>query len=185
MSKETWQTAIQHEIDFWKHYIETKGPEYPGDFENRMSRDTVLQENLHDCLPNKEYAMILDVGAGPMTVLGKRHPIKGRSLMITAVDPLAEHYAKIMADNNVIPPVTTEFAEAEDLQTKFKSETFDLVYCQNALDHSYDPIKGIEQMIVVVIKSGWVVLCMKTMRLRTNAIRICTNGIFAKKMDNS
>ncbi len=43
--------------------------------------------------------------------------------------------------------------EGEQLLTMFEPETFDLTFARNALDHSYEPIRVIRNMIGLV-KTG-------------------------------
>jgi SAM-dependent methyltransferase len=108
-----------------------------------------------DRIPS-ETVEILDVGAGPMTVLGKVHP--GKSLAITATDPLAREYNRVLARCALEPPVRTEPAEAEKLSEQLGDRRFDIVHARNSLDHSADPVAGVEQMLAVTRPGGFVVL---------------------------
>jgi SAM-dependent methyltransferase len=47
---------------------------------------------------------------------------------------------------------------AEDLSAQFPANHFDAVYCSNALDHSMDPMRGIEEMLIVAKIGGNVTL---------------------------
>src|SRR5438034_8427673 len=82
------QKGVGHELDFWRRWFETRGLHWPEDYRKRLDADALLEEQLIvDRLPElDDVVSILDVGAGPLTVLGKRFP--GTSLRITAVDPL-------------------------------------------------------------------------------------------------
>jgi SAM-dependent methyltransferase len=99
---------------------------------------------------------ILDVGAGPLTILGKRHA--GRQLRIVAVDPLAAEYDRILGKHGVTPPLRTIPGDAEQLSTQFGRDAFDLVYAENCIDHSYSPENAILEMVKVVRKDGFAVL---------------------------
>src|SRR6185295_6270228 len=100
----------------------------------------MLQETAKDGV-----AKLLDVGCGPYTVVGKR--IDGLRLDITAVDPLADAYVELMRRHQHQPLIAPHFAVAEDLAAFFPASSFDVVHCRNALDHSFDPIRGIDQML--------------------------------------
>jgi hypothetical protein len=49
-------------------------------------------------------------------------------------------------------------AFAEDLSAFFAPDSFDLVHCINALDHSFDPLRAIHEMLRVARVGGTVVL---------------------------
>lgn len=89
-------------------------------------------------------------------MLGPR--VDGHHVSITAVDPLAPLYSRLMAREGIKPPIQTTFANAEDLSCFFAELSFDLVHCRNALDHSFDPVRGIEEMLRVVKLGGFIVL---------------------------
>lgn len=99
---------------------------------------------------------VLDVGAGPITLLGKC--LDGRTIDLTACDPLAPFYDEIADRHGVKRPVVTEMAFAEDLTAYYEPDTFDIVHCSNALDHSFDPVRGLEEMFVVTKLGGRIVL---------------------------
>lgn len=99
---------------------------------------------------------ILDVGAGPLTSVGKRWP--GRTVTITPVDALAREYDRLLREAGVVPLVRTVYAEAEQLTGRFLTDWFDLVCCQNALDHMVDPLLAVQQMLEVVKPGHAVVL---------------------------
>jgi len=116
----------------------------------------LLQPNLVAVLPERANISILDVGAGPLTVVGKRCP--DRDLSITAVDPLADEYDRILHAAGVEPLVRTRKAFAEKLEELFARDSFDVVHMRNALDHSQDPAEGLRQMYRVVKPGCAVVL---------------------------
>jgi SAM-dependent methyltransferase len=87
---------------------------------------------------------------------GKRY--KGAKIDITAVDPLAPFYAEILSRLSVERPIETVQAFAEDLTAYFEVSSFDLVHCCNALDHSFDPMRGVEEMLAVTRVGGRLIL---------------------------
>jgi SAM-dependent methyltransferase len=91
-----------------------------------------------------------------LTLLGKRWP--ERVVHIAAVDPLADEYNRMLDACGVVPHIRTQRGEVERLSELFAPDQFDLVYMRNALDHSYDPLLGIRQMLSVVKPGGWVYL---------------------------
>jgi len=102
---------------------------------------------------------ILDVGAGPITLLGRTHPTK--RIEIVATDALADEYDRIMQKYGVTPPVRTIYAQAERLGKVFPANSFDLVTAQNSIDHTFHPLRAIRQMLRVA-KAGCYVLLNHT-----------------------
>ena len=149
----TWRRNLSEEISFWEEYIRDRGGRFSEDFAFRMSTESPLQDHLAQYLPD-EHARILDVGAGPLTCIGKVW--KGRRLDITPVDPLAGEYQKIFDKYRLEQPIPTKPAEAESLSRVFAPCSFDFAHARNCLDHSFDPPRAIEEMLKVV-KAGCVV----------------------------
>lgn len=155
-SAESWGKGISYEVEFWTRWANTKGAEWPEDFRKRVEGKTEFQlaSYLERFEPKK--AVVLDVGAGPISFIGPIWP--GVELTIKAVDPLAREYDRILEAENIVPPIRTEQCAVEELANVFGSNIFDLVHCCNALDHSRDPFLGIAQMLSVVKMDHPVVL---------------------------
>jgi SAM-dependent methyltransferase len=150
-----WNAGLRSEMDFWDAYFRTKGLQWPETYMMRLDPTLPLQPRPSALLPPQEEVRILDVGAGPLSYLGKTHPTK--RIHITPVDPLAHQYDRIIKKYQVHPVIQTQKLAAEKLTRRFSSNTFDLVFARNCIDHSYDPEKAIREMIEVV-KSGHYVL---------------------------
>jgi SAM-dependent methyltransferase len=157
--RERWARAISYESNFWDDWLATRAFGNEEEYRARLDRelpvqDPVLAEQLA-ALPQDEIS-ILDVGAGPLTTLGRTLPDK--RLEITAIDPLADEYDKILAGAGVDPPVRTQRGEGEKLFDRFEPGSFDVAFSANALDHSYDPLLVIANMVEVVRPGGFVLL---------------------------
>jgi SAM-dependent methyltransferase len=87
-----------------------------------------------------------------MTSLGP--DFKGTRLDITACDPLAPAYSLIAAKYGLTPPVRTTLAFVEDLTVFYEPNTFHFTNCRNSLDHSFAPLRGIEEMLMVTKVGG-------------------------------
>lgn len=149
-----WADGLASELAFWDNWLATGGGQWPDDFQLRLDPRREMEPwLLHDLAAS---AHILDVGAGPMTILGPC--FQGRHLNLVACDPLATFYALSASRHGVRRPVPTQTGFAEDLSAFFPRETFDLVHCRNALDHSIDPVRGIEEMLIVARTRGRIVL---------------------------
>ncbi|HLJ65995.1 MAG TPA: methyltransferase domain-containing protein [Chloroflexota bacterium] len=145
-----WQRGIDQELAFWRRYLASGGLNWPDEFRFRMDPDAPLQPHiaarLPAGLPTAELP-ILDCAAGPATTLGKT--LNGDRLPITAIDALAEQYHTILEELHLQPPVPSLPCTVEALATRFGPDRFALVYMRFALDHCYDPIAALHQMVRV------------------------------------
>jgi SAM-dependent methyltransferase len=159
--RDQWLAALPTEVDFWRRWFATKGLDWPEDYRERLDPSTPLRDFVIDQItrPDLERIEILDIGAGPVTKLGYVWP--GRRVRITAIDPIADHYDRILEEYGVVPPVRTTWCEGELLAERFAPDTFDLVWAQNSLDHSYDPVRIVESALVVAKPGSKVVLAHK------------------------
>lgn len=160
MSKKSWVDGKRHEIEFWSKWIETKGLDWKQDYINRQDATLPFQHYLARYLPKGPDVSVLDVGAGPLTPLGK--VLAGYKLNITAVDPLADEYNNILREYGIIPIVKTQYGEVERLAEIFPQDHFDFIHVSNALDHSYDPLEGIRQMMAILRRGCYIFLCHNT-----------------------
>ena len=149
-----WQAGVLPEIAFWDDFMATGGGQWPDDYQRRIDPQQPLQEHIMSALGEAaaRELKILDVGAGPLTHLGKVWP--GHVLSITAIDPLADAYAELLAKHQIVPPIPTEQGFAERLVEQFGENQFDLVHARNCIDHGLDPVRAIEQMVAVAKPGG-------------------------------
>jgi hypothetical protein len=106
-----WKAGILRETKYWDAYFRTKGLEYADIYSMRFDPDLPLQPRLTVLLPPHKEIHILDVGAGPLTYIGKK--CEGKHIKITAVDPLADQYDRILDKYKIQPLVRTETLVAE------------------------------------------------------------------------
>jgi hypothetical protein len=144
LSKLVWKMSLPSEVHFWDDYIRTRGKfcDAADEFAFRISPDSELQPWLQELLQTPEDAPLkfLDVGAGPLTWIGKKWG--PRQIQINAIDPLAASYNKVLDHYGLTPPVRTAAIAGEDLLTVFPANSFDLAFARNSLDHSYDAPAG-------------------------------------------
>ena len=60
-----------------------------------------------------------------------------------------------MTTNTVLSRAADSKASGEKLTSVFPRNYFDICSCTNALDHCYDPIAAIRQMLAVCKPGGW------------------------------
>ena len=154
------RAGLRGELAWWRGFIDTGGGAWPEDLRHRLDPDAPLLEPLlADRLgrfAGGAPVRVLDVGAGPVSVLGKVHG--GVRLDITAVDPLGDRYAQLLAEAGIDPPVHTHACAGEDVAKRFGSAAFDVAYSRNAVDHSADPVAVIRAMLETVAPGGFVAL---------------------------
>jgi SAM-dependent methyltransferase len=150
--------ALQEEIQFWKKWFVTGGSQWPRDFRERFNPDHTIQDHVATYIDRlaTEHVHILDVGSGPLTKLGKKHPSK--QLVITATDLLAYEYDRLLAELKIEQAVRTIYGDAERLVEQFGQNAYDIVHGQNCIDHMSNPLRAIEQMLAVSKSDGFVVL---------------------------
>lgn len=138
----------------WKH----GGGEWPAEFDFRCDPDGELQSHLMTMLgsPKGANVRILDVGAGPLTVLGKKWP--GRNVEIIPTDALSEGYDELLQKHGIVPLIRTIPVKGEELDVRFPADYFDLVHAQNCIDHCEHPLKVIENMLKVARPNAFVLL---------------------------
>jgi SAM-dependent methyltransferase len=162
-TNQEWASGLQHEIDWWAGWLKTRGYEWPDRFIQKFDPYTPLELDDHDkgflALPDAGEYFVLDVGAGPAT-LGKTLP--GLDVKVMAVDPLGDHYSALLVQANMTAPIPTMRGAAEELVKVFGHNRFDLVTCRNALDHSVNPLLGLQQMLDVTRPGGDVFLLHST-----------------------
>src|SRR5688572_20370692 len=91
-----WKSGLEEENDFWTNAL--ADPERRWDineYRERTNPNFELQPELRALIPARDGATvrILDVGAGPLTRVGKQWA--ARKIEITATDPLAEKYTAL------------------------------------------------------------------------------------------
>lgn len=155
--KAQWTDGVKEEIDFWDNWFKTQGGNWKNEFESRTNPTTPLIEYLRNLLPIQPIIEILDVGSGPISMIGRcLDSSDKREIKIYQADALGDEYEKLLKKYNINLKINFIKIDGERLTEKIKPNTFDIVHCNNALDHCYNPLKAVEEMIKVV-KSGGVV----------------------------
>jgi SAM-dependent methyltransferase len=156
--RKVWYTGLNYDQTYWSQWIESRGLEWPEDFQRRLQIveiDEKVKRLVNPEVRAGRHAVhILDAGAGPMTSLGSTW--MGKLLDLRACDPLAPEFAKMLRRHKIVPPVRTVFAELEHLSLVFATNFFDLVVMREAIDHSYDPVRAIKEAIKVTRVNGTV-----------------------------
>jgi hypothetical protein len=160
LGKVIWKYSLPTEVGFWADYLATRGKscQAEAEFQFRIAPDSEFQPWLKQWLKPREgeALRVLDVGAGPLTWVGKKWD--GHPLRIDAIDPLAEAYDQIMNQQGLNPPVRTKKGEGEQVVNVFGEGVFDMTFARNCLDHSYDAIAAVTSMIAATKLGGIIFL---------------------------
>jgi SAM-dependent methyltransferase len=154
-----WETSLPEEVHFWAKALADPARNWVlEEFSQRTNPELPLQQELRDLLGEDcgPVVRILDVGAGPLTRLGKVW--RGKTLEIVPTDPLAPEYDRILREIDLQPVVRTIAIQGEQLTKHFSSGAFDIAYASNSLDHTEDPLEIIRQMAVLVKVGGYLYL---------------------------
>lgn len=156
--KETTQ-GFAHEIEFWKWFVKSDRFLHNWVFPEQNPEIRANHPDVAKCFDdfaaarNQEWDIIdvLDVGSGALPWIKGLLP----NMRLTACDPLAEEYAKIFdyALHGQEAPVKA-FAES----LPFADNSFDIVHCSNALDHTQNPYKAILEMERVCRPDGMILI---------------------------
>jgi len=137
-----WERALADELGYWRWSLEQ------GNFRERLDPHTELQpelaELLRKCANAADEALVIDVGSGPLTTVGSKwtHPLR-----VMAIDPLADQYNALMDELGVVPPVRPVRGSAERLLDLIVAESADLLVMNNALDHSFQPLQCVMNLV--------------------------------------
>ncbi len=115
-----------------------------------------LPEYFRPMIGDTKSVRIAEVGAGPINTIGNQWP--GVEVKIDATDNVALEYDKqLWSKHTSIPLVPILHADMENLNM-YPDETFDIVHCVNALDHTPDAKKALLELERICKKGGWVYL---------------------------
>ncbi len=139
--KKLWDENLPTEIRYWETQL---------DFLKTQGGNTPLNPWIKELFGDEcgVDISILDVGPGPFAGIGTLW--EGKNVKVVAVDPLADEYSALLAEHDITLQYPILQGNVENLLELFSKKRFDFVYCSNALDHSFDPLLGLSQMLEVV-----------------------------------
>ena len=146
MDINTWEAGKENEIGFWESWLKRKSSPYQ--IPKRLS-------NTFDFMfGDKKEITIANLGAGAMNLIGDSR--RDVEVKIVASDILADEFKKLREELGVTAPNPVEKQDMTNLT--YSDNSFDIVYCANALDHSQDPYKALQEMVRIVKPGGWIYL---------------------------
>jgi SAM-dependent methyltransferase len=160
--KAAWDEGLQEEVDFWRAVLGNTNPawaDYHRETVERLDPERKFDDHLASLLPQGVPATrckVLDVAAGPVSPCGWM--IGAEKVDLTPIDALAGPYRILLEERGFTPPVWTQDCHGEQIDQRFAANTFDVTHIRNALDHCYDPLAVIRNMLAVTKRGGWVVV---------------------------
>ena len=153
------EDGVRDEESFWESFVQTErfftnwcksspNPELNIEIDLLIS---IVANN------SKNNIRILDIGSGPVSILSRC--TNSQKIFLQSVDPLADFYKSILPSNiNEFDVNIPESVPAEDLSEKFDDDFFDIVHIRNALDHTVDPLRCLNEMYKITKESGYMVI---------------------------
>ncbi len=103
-------------------------------------------------LYKNEKLKLLEIGSGPISNLA--YYVDINLVDVIAIDPLADFYKKIMKKVKYKYPIKPINLNCEDLTRYFKKEVFHIVYAQNSIDHTNNPINCLHNAYYLLKNEG-------------------------------
>ena len=145
-----WKIAQWFELKWWQRYF--SGKDKVQYYEWKRQYWNNLLDKISDILPLLDARRIADLGCGPAGIFTV-FPDKE----VVAVDPLLNDYADKLSffDQKDFPHTTFVNQSLEDFNT---GQTFDIVFCMNAINHVADIDKAYDKLIAATKDEGSVVV---------------------------
>lgn len=144
--EERWHKGSRREERFWRGKL----PKIIASFNHEFQ----LLPYFKDLIGDKKEVDILDVGCGAIATIGSTWP--GVKVNLTSADFMIDLYDELWKESGVkrLLPI-----EKQDMQhLTYKDNSFDIVHCVNALDHTINPHFAIQEMVRVCKPGGYVYL---------------------------
>ncbi|MBR1598173.1 MAG: hypothetical protein IJ661_04560 [Lachnospiraceae bacterium] len=150
-----WLEGIEDEVSWWEQSVFKSDGSHHEYIIDRFIKNTKFSlENDLDGLGRD--VRFIDIGSGPFSRCG--FDCDKVNLTTIAVDPLAPVYNRLKRKYSMENPINLQMGFVELLSQQFEENSFDLVHMSNSLDHSFDPVFGIYQMLYICRIGGKVIL---------------------------
>lgn len=154
-----WLSNIGSEIEFWCRWFETKGLQWPEEFVKQTASSRDLPNYLEELFPaNIESSRrILDIASGPISVIGLGAE-KNQKHELNCFDPLSEVYNALLSRYGFEYLPKIKFGLSEFINSYTDNSSYDLVFCRNGLDHTFDPFRSLVACLQLLAPEGVLVL---------------------------
>ena len=160
-SKIHFTPNLSSESFHWKRFYHQCSIDNPNQI--ILPRETITKDSILFALNRlksefKGNIYCLDVGCGPTSQFYTEQLKDDQQLQIISVDPLAEVYKEIHRKYKTGYNIECVKGYAETLNEIFPEKNFHLIYTQNAIDHSQNPINFFRQCYNLIIDGGYFIL---------------------------
>lgn len=152
-TKTVWSDSIDAEVNYWYRKIKEDRKSFQQRYRRARPSNQMLP-GFVNLFPTDKVSL-LDVGSGPAPVVIGDY---AKHVEITACDPLADHYQQLLDRYGISSPVQVVRADGEQLAKQFGEGRFDITHIQNALDHSYQPVEIVRNMLRCTKPGGLVLI---------------------------
>lgn len=122
------------EVDYWRR-VDVN--------DHRIDPNCPLQERIVKLLPQKNDIVVIDVGAGMVSTVGKKY--QNKNITLIPIDPLADKYRSVLIEKKIPPQFWSRNIPIEAFETGYA----DIVFARNSIDHSQNPVKEITEIMRV------------------------------------
>jgi SAM-dependent methyltransferase len=149
--------GFEHELDFWKQFVKSDRFLHNWVFPEQNPEIRANHPDVAKCFDDfacengDGKLQVIDVGSGALPWIKGILP----NMRLIACDPLADEYQKIFDYNRYEQDAPVK-AFAESLP--FDDNSFDIVHCSNALDHTQNPGQAIQEMERVCRPGGMILI---------------------------
>lgn len=155
------------ELLFWEKQIAGLGS-FAENFKKKIdpkAQEKMLQEEPKKLInkafvENNEKAIdVIDVGSGVISLLTYAHLVG--KINLVATDILSDKYHELLSSYGHLPligDIKMVACSAERLTEQFSADCFDIVYCNNALDHTDLPKISLRNMVSIAKVGGYIVI---------------------------
>ena len=155
-----WKERLHEEHEGYEQFLIEQINNGFADIGWRMDKATPLVPMAEEIVSGVPFdkVRLLEVGTGPLSVVGYI-PKCGKPIEFVYTDPMAAQYEAVMHRlglpivNRVQPVI------AENLVTTYGPESFETVFCCNALDHVSNALIALLNVVMVLKPLGRGILC--------------------------
>jgi len=107
-----------------------------------------------DMIGDQKEVNVAELGSAMFCTIGNLW--NGTKINIYPSDILADEFNQMLKEANIKPLIPVLKEDMENLT--YPDNFFDIVHCVNALDHTKNPFKALQEMKRVCKKGGWIYL---------------------------